>query len=110
MSIYSTSPRRPRGRPRKVPKLVLPFSHSLDEWSARTGESVPTLWRRMRAGKVRYVQTTPGAPRRIPCSEYLRLGYFESLEQLVEFLSFEPKPDQTEAATTTAAATNTTAI
>jgi hypothetical protein len=70
------------GRPRKAPPAVPRLSHKLNEFGARIGKSRMTLWRWMRAGKLRYVQPTPGSPREVPISEYVRLGYVETVDQV----------------------------
>jgi hypothetical protein len=62
-----------RGRPRRpLPKKTADY---VSEYCARTGKSRATAFREMADGRLKYVQTAPGAPRQIPHSEYERHGY-----------------------------------
>ena len=70
---------RRRGSPRKVyPRLT----HRVPEWVGRTGRSRSKTFEQMAAGKLRYRQDAPGAPREIFTSEYVRLGFVGSLDEL----------------------------
>ena len=86
-------PSRHRGRPRKPRPPVLPLGHPVREYAERTSRSIPTIWRRMRAGKLRYVQGAPGTPRIIPISEYVAEGFCRSIEELADFLKISAQPD-----------------
>jgi hypothetical protein len=69
----STSIKHKRGRPprRRSRKLA----DSVSEYCERTRQSRSTAFRQMERGDLRFVQVAPGHPRRIPHSEYRRLGY-----------------------------------
>jgi hypothetical protein len=59
------------------------LSHPLNEFAARVGKSRPTIRRWMNKKRLRYVQPNgPGTPREIPTSEYQRLGYVASLDEI----------------------------
>jgi hypothetical protein len=58
------------------------LSARVPEWCARTGWSRAKTFEQMAAGKLRYRQDAPGAPREIFTSEYVRLGFVSSLDQL----------------------------
>jgi excisionase family DNA binding protein len=58
-------------RKRPVPPVDRKF-HTPDEFSAATNLSRATVWRLMKAGKVRF--THMGRQRRIPTTEYARLA------------------------------------
>ena len=62
-----------RGRPRR--RRTAKFADSVSEYCARTGKSRATAFREMAAGLLKYAQSAPGFPRRIPFSEYRRLGF-----------------------------------
>jgi hypothetical protein len=66
------------GRPPKPRRLA----HRVSEWCQRTGMSRTIAFERMATGQLRYLQLTPGGPRDIPTTEYLRLGYVQSLDEL----------------------------
>jgi hypothetical protein len=78
--------KKARGRPRKPPPGARRLSHRLTEFGAHIGKSRMTLWRWLHAGKLRYVQPVPGGPIEVPITEYLRLGYVESLDELDRLL------------------------
>jgi hypothetical protein len=66
---------RKRGRPRKQWKPAGRLADTVNQWCDRTGDSRATAFRKMADGRLRYVQDTPGGPRKIPHSEYTRHGY-----------------------------------
>ena len=68
-----------RGRPRKLYRRL---THRTQEWCGRTGWSRSKTFEQMAAGKLHYRQDAPGAPREIFTSEYLRLGFVSSLDEL----------------------------
>jgi hypothetical protein len=51
------------------------LTSTVNEWCGHTGMSRPTAFRQMAEGRLRFVQSEPNAPRRIPFSEYARHGY-----------------------------------
>ena len=69
--------RRGRGRPKGSTSVrrARKSHDTVTEYCDRTGASRSTANRRMKAGKLKYVQDVPGGLRRIPHSEYGRLGY-----------------------------------
>ena len=58
------------------------LTDTVEEWCTRTGDSPATVFRKMKAGRLRYIQNEKKAPRRIPHSEYVRHGYVQSLDDL----------------------------
>ena len=67
------APERQRRRRRAHIRPALPrVAITVGEFAATTGISKPTLYRMMLEGKLRYAQI--GGTRRIPVSEYHRLG------------------------------------
>lgn len=77
--VQRKNPNSRRGRPRKVyPRL----SHRVAEWCGRVGWSRSKTFEEMAAGRLRYRQDRPGGPREIFTSEYVRLGYVQSLDEL----------------------------
>lgn len=62
-----------RGRP--VRKRLRKRSYSVSEFSEITGQSRSTIFRQMAAGLLRFTQSHPGGARRIPDSEFVRLGF-----------------------------------
>jgi hypothetical protein len=70
----NNSERRKRGRPRKARPLRR-LADTITQFHERTGISRAKIWRDMAAGKLKFVQPTPGGVRRIPYSEYARLGF-----------------------------------
>jgi hypothetical protein len=65
--------KRKRGRPRKA--RARQQADPVNVFCQRTDTSRAKAFRDMAAGRLKYVQTVPGGPRRIPHSEYARLGY-----------------------------------
>jgi hypothetical protein len=84
--MSDNEPRR-RGRPRKVlppPKPRPPLAHTIKQWRARTGESRSTVLDRIQSGDLKAIKTgKKTSPWRISTSEYLRLGFIQSLEELL---------------------------
>jgi hypothetical protein len=77
--VQRKNPNSRRGRPRKVyPRLT----HRVSEWDARTGWSRSKTFEQMAAGKLRYRQDHSGGPREIFTTEYVRLGFVRSLDEL----------------------------
>jgi hypothetical protein len=78
---------RPRGRPRKVlppPKPRPPLVHRISEWRRRTGESRWKTLSRIRNGELKVAVKGSGtSPYQILTSEYLRLGYVQTLDELL---------------------------
>jgi excisionase family DNA binding protein len=66
-----------RGKKHKFDRL----SDSVQEFSDRTGVSTQTLYKMMRAGRLRYVQVTDDL-RRIPTTEYIRLGFITDTSEV----------------------------
>jgi excisionase family DNA binding protein len=62
----------PRARRRRASQAGERLYHSPDEFARRASISRATVWRLMRAGKLRYARFGPA--RRIPVSEYERLA------------------------------------
>jgi excisionase family DNA binding protein len=62
----------PRARRRRASQAGERLYHSPDEFARRASISRATVWRLMRAGKLRYARF--GRARRIPVSEYERLA------------------------------------
>jgi hypothetical protein len=62
-----------RGRPPK--KWPRRSADSITEFCKRTGRSKSSVFRDMKNGSLKYVQIRPGCERRIPYSEFLRLGF-----------------------------------
>jgi excisionase family DNA binding protein len=60
-----------RATPRQ--RAIGPIGLSVNESVAATGLSRPKLYAMMKAGELRYVQV--GGTRRIPPSEFVRLGF-----------------------------------
>jgi excisionase family DNA binding protein len=60
-----------RAAPRQRP--IAPIGLSVNESVATTGLSRPQLYKMMKAGELRYIQL--GRTRRIPPSEFVRLGF-----------------------------------
>jgi hypothetical protein len=58
----------------RLKRKVLRSAHSVAEFSERSGYSRATIWRCMRDGTLRFVQLSKGGVRKIPISEYGRLG------------------------------------
>ena len=73
MPFTSNQPPRRRGRPprRRARKLAA----TVREYCEHTQQSRSTVFRQMERGDLRFIQVAPGFPRRIPFSEYRRLGF-----------------------------------
>jgi hypothetical protein len=83
MQPQQKPPQARRGRPRKARRrAVRRLSHRLPEFGAHIGKSRMTLWRWLRSGRLKFVQPVPGGPIEIPISEYVRLGYVPSIDEL----------------------------
>jgi hypothetical protein len=69
--------KRGRGRPKGSTSVrrVRKTHDTVAEYMQRTGASRSTVNRRMKTGKLKFVQDVPGGLRRIPHSEYGRVGY-----------------------------------
>jgi hypothetical protein len=80
--LHTNSPhqKRKRGRPRKPRRRK--FADTVREYCERTGDSRSTAFRKMKEGVLRFIQEAPGYPRKIPHSEYLRLGYGEPADEI----------------------------
>jgi excisionase family DNA binding protein len=72
MSQPSTQPKKKKRGPRKQ-RAIQPVCVSVDEWVRATGFSRPTTYRWMADGRLRFVQFGERM-RKIPTSEYVRLG------------------------------------
>jgi hypothetical protein len=72
-----------RGRPRHPFPPRPPLALSILQHARLTGDSQQTVRRRIKEGKLRSIQASPGAPHRIPTSELVRLGYIASLSELM---------------------------
>jgi hypothetical protein len=83
MSNKIPNEKRKRGRPRKSPPKVRRLSHKIPEWCGSTGWSRAKAFRWMATGKLKYIQPGgPGTEREIPTTEYPRLGYVRSVDEL----------------------------
>jgi hypothetical protein len=71
MTQADTPERKKRGRPPKKRKIA----DRIHEYCERTGDSRATAYRKMASGHLRFIQEGPGCTRKIPRSEYRRLGY-----------------------------------
>ena len=69
--IQQSKPKRGRPPRRRSRKLA----DTISEYCERTHQSRSTVFRQMERGDLRFVQVAPGYPRRIPHSEYRRLGF-----------------------------------
>jgi hypothetical protein len=74
MVLSMSSPKRRRGRPKKIHRGRR-LTSTVNEWCDHTHTSRSTAFREMAAGHLRYIQHKPGAPRLIPHSEYRRRGF-----------------------------------
>jgi hypothetical protein len=75
--------RKKRGRPPKSPPRVRRLSHFVDEWCVATGASRAKAFRWMKTGRLNFIQPGgPGSPREIPVSEYVRLAFVKSVDEL----------------------------
>jgi hypothetical protein len=73
-----------RGRPRKTIPPRVPLVHGVAEWSFNTNESNATTKRRIKRGEIRVMPNAgAGKPLKIPTTEYVRLGYVQSLDELL---------------------------
>jgi hypothetical protein len=86
---------RKRGRPKGLHRGRR-LTATVNEWCNHTGMSRNTAFRQMAAGTLRFVQVEPGAPRRIPLSEYTRHGY--DLPTDDDFIVIKPKNENLEVA------------
>jgi hypothetical protein len=66
-----------RTRRVKPPRLT----DSVRDFHDRTAISIPTIYRMMADGRLRYVQVTPDM-RRIPVGEYVRLGLASDIQEV----------------------------
>jgi hypothetical protein len=73
-----------RGRPRRTIPSRPPLVHTLNEWSRNTGDSKQTVRRKIKRGEIRARPSEgPGKPTKIPTTEYVRLDYVKSLNELI---------------------------
>ena len=86
-------PLRKRGRPKKKHRGRR-MTSTVNEYCGHVGESRATAYRKMASGELRYVQDKPGAPRRIPHSEYTRRGYDVPTDD--DFITIEREADADE--------------
>jgi hypothetical protein len=84
-SVKTSGKKAKRGRPRKVLPPPRRLSHKLTEFGARVGRSRMTVWRWIKNGRVRVVLPPAGGPPEIPVTEYIRLGYLQTLDHLDQF-------------------------
>jgi hypothetical protein len=79
---------RPRGRPRKVlppPKPRPPLAHRISQWMALTGWSLTSTLAAIHDGELKAVKGKgKTSPWRILVSEYVRLGFAASVDELIE--------------------------
>jgi len=58
--------------------------HTIKQWRARTGESRSTVLERIQNGELKAIKTgKKTSPWRIATSEYVRLGFIQSLDDLL---------------------------
>ena len=74
MSLEHSPQREKQKRGPRKRRSIEPVCVSPDEFSAATGISRPVLYRMMADGRLRYTQVTPSMRRKIPTTEYARLG------------------------------------
>ena len=73
-----------RGRPRKATRRRPPLVHKIRQWVDNTGDCRATVRRKIERGELRALPSEgPGKPRKILTSEYVRLGYVTSLDELI---------------------------
>jgi excisionase family DNA binding protein len=63
----------PTGKRRRAPRKPGIDYHSASEFARRLGVGRTTVWRMMRAGRLRFIRVNPHIIR-IPVTEYERLG------------------------------------
>ena len=73
MNKHSPIGKRKRGRQSQRSTLTR-LGDSVQDFTDRTGISRPTAYRMMADGRLKFIQVTD-AMRRIPTSEYVRLGF-----------------------------------
>jgi excisionase family DNA binding protein len=79
MKKHSSTGKRRRVR-RSKPTLTR-LGDSVQDFVTRTGISRPTAYRMMADGRLRFIQVTDDL-RRIPTSEYVRLGFISAEEEV----------------------------
>jgi excisionase family DNA binding protein len=71
------SPTGKRRRAASRAQIIAPSYESPDQFARRVGASRSTIWRMMRDGRLRWIRVGTRL-RRIPTSEYERLGLLEA--------------------------------
>lgn len=82
MFTAKNQPNHRRGRPPRIRSRKT--AYTLSEYCEHTGQSRSTVLRQMARGQLRYAQAAPGTPRRIPVSEFLRLGFDRPSDEAAE--------------------------
>ena len=80
MNKHSPTGKRKRGRHRQRSTLTR-LGDSVQDFIDRTGISRPTAYRMMADGRLKFIQVTDDM-RRIPTSEYVRLGFVTAEEEM----------------------------
>jgi excisionase family DNA binding protein len=80
MNKYSSTGKRRRVRRNQRPTLPR-LGDSIQDFIDRTGISRPTVYRMMADGRLKFIQVTDDM-RRIPTSEYVRLGFVTDAKEV----------------------------
>jgi hypothetical protein len=79
--LGNSTNKRQRGHRSRVPPDQL--GDSIQEFMAKANVSRATVWRMMKSGELRFIRLSERI-RRIPTSEYRRLGLIPDIEDTVE--------------------------
>lgn len=83
MSLKHSPQRQKQKRGPRKQRPIQPVCVSPEEFSRATGISVPVVYRMMKDGRLRYAQPT-SRMRKIPTTEYARLGLSDEATVLAE--------------------------
>jgi hypothetical protein len=73
-----------RGRPRRTILPRPPLAHKVRQFAHNIGDSPATVKRKIKRGEIRALPSEGrGKPLKIPTTEYLRLNYIKSLNELI---------------------------
>lgn len=81
MNKHSSTGKRRRVRRSKPTPTITRLGDSVQDFVTRTGISRPTAYRMMADGRLQFIQVTDDL-RRIPTSEYARLGFISAEEEV----------------------------